>query len=141
MNIPQIDADVLNGWGKLRSGASFDQLNEAEQTKVGYLNNLVDQYIAADKYAFVSLMWNLSFPIGLLTGKKGLHIQASGGIYTKGPGANSEYSHNYLKRIFEFVGITSVEAIFVEGITQMPEKAQSIKEKAIEEAQELAKRF
>ena len=30
MNIPQLDADIFSGWGKLRSGTAFDQLSDAE---------------------------------------------------------------------------------------------------------------
>jgi FMN-dependent NADH-azoreductase len=165
MNIPQIDADVLSGWGKLASGSSFDQLSEAEKSKVGRLNELVDQYVSADKYVFVSPMWNFSFPpvlkayidavcvagktfkytengpVGLLTNKKAIHIQASGGIYSEGPAAGFESGHSYLKKIMQFQGVPSFEGIFVEGMAAMPDKAQSIKEKAIERAREVAKRF
>src|ERR1700730_14527607 len=33
LEIPPIDADVFSGWGKLRSGASFDQLSDNEKAK------------------------------------------------------------------------------------------------------------
>jgi FMN-dependent NADH-azoreductase len=46
----------------LRSGSSFDQLTASEKAKVGRLNDIVEQYIAADKYVFVSPIWNFSFP-------------------------------------------------------------------------------
>ncbi|MFD0695859.1 FMN-dependent NADH-azoreductase [Paenibacillus sp. GCM10027628] len=165
LNIPHIDADVFSGWGKLRSGSSFDQLSEAEKSKVGRLNEIVEQYVAADKYVFVSPMWNFSFPpllkayidavciagktfkytengpVGLLTDKKAIHIQASGGVYSEGPAAGFESGHSYLKKIMQFHGVPSFEGIFVEGMAAMPDKAQSIKEKAIAQAKEAAKRF
>ena len=165
LNIPHIDADVFSGWGKLRSGSSFDQLSDAEKSKVGRLNEIVEQYAAADKYVFVSPMWNFSFPpllkayidavciagktfkytengpVGLLTEKKAIHIQASGGVYSEGPAAGFESGHSYLKKIMQFHGVPSFEGIFVEGMGAMPDKAQSIKEKAIAQAQEVAKRF
>jgi FMN-dependent NADH-azoreductase len=164
-NIPHIDADVFSGWGKLRKGSSFDQLSEAESYKVTRLNDIVDQYVAADKYVFVSPMWNFSFPpilkayidaiciagktfkytengpVGLLTEKKALHIQARGGIYSEGPAARFESGHSYLQKIMQFHGVPSFEGIFVEGMAVMPDKAQEIKEKAITQAKELAKRF
>lgn len=62
LDIPHIDADVFSGWGKLASGSSFDQLSDDEKAKVGRLGEIVDQYVAADKYVFVSPMWNFSFP-------------------------------------------------------------------------------
>lgn len=115
-NIPHIDADVFAGWGKLQSGAGFDTLSAEEQAKVARLNELSDQFVSADKYVFVSPLWNFSFPpvlkayidsvavagktfkyteqgpVGLLTDKKALHIQARGGYYSEGPAAELEAS-------------------------------------------------
>lgn len=165
MDIPHIDADVFSGWGKLKNGASFDQLSEAEKSKVTRLNELVDQYVAADKYVYVSPMWNFSFPpilkayvdaisvvgktfkytengpVGLLSDRKAMHIQASGGVYSKGSAAGFESGHSYLKKIMQFHGVPSFEGIFVEGMAAMPEKAQSIKEEAIARAREAAQTF
>lgn len=162
-NIPQIDADVLRGWGKLRSGSSFDQLSEAEKSKVARLEEILNQFVAADKYVFVSPMWNFTVPpvlkaytdatsipgrtfkytengpVGLLPGKKALHIQASGSIYSEGPLAPIEMGYSYMKKILQFYGIES-EAIFVEG-TAISEQAPFVKEKAIAQAKEAAKRF
>ncbi|NOU94361.1 FMN-dependent NADH-azoreductase [Paenibacillus sp. LMG 31456] len=164
-DIPHIDADVFSGWGKLRSGTSFDQLSAPEKTKIGRLNEIVDQYVAADKYVFVSPMWNFSFPpilkayidaiciagktfkytesgpVGLLTDKKAIHIQASGGVYSEGPAAGFESGHSYLNKIMQFHGVPSFEGIFVEGMAAKPDQAESIKEKAIAKAKEAAKRF
>jgi FMN-dependent NADH-azoreductase len=165
LNIPHIDADVFSGWGKLRSGSSFDQLSDAEKLKVSRLNEIVEQYVAADKYVFVSPMWNFSFPpvlkayidaiciagktfkytengpVGLLTDKKAIHVQASGGVYSEGPAAGFESGYSYLNKIMQFHGVPSFEGIFVEGMGAMPDKAQSIKENAIAQAKEVAKRF
>jgi FMN-dependent NADH-azoreductase len=165
MDIPHIDADVFSGWGKLRSGTDFAQLSESEKAKVGRLNELVDQFVAADKYVFVTPMWNFSFPpilkayidavcvagktfkyteqgpVGLLPDKKAIHIQASGGIYSEGPAADFEMGHRYLSVIMQFFGIPSFEGIFVEGMNAMPDKAQEIKEKAIQKARQAAKEF
>jgi FMN-dependent NADH-azoreductase len=164
-NIPQIDADVLRGWGKLRSGSSFDQLSDAEKSKVARLEAIVDQFVAADKYVYVSPMWNFTIPpvlkaytdatsipgktfktttngyVGLLHGKKALHIQASGSVYSEGPLAPIEMGYSYLNKIVQFYGIPTLEAIFVEGTAVRPEQAPAIKEKAIAHAKEVAKRF
>ncbi|WP_334077878.1 NAD(P)H-dependent oxidoreductase [Paenibacillus sanfengchensis] len=163
-DIPQFDADVLRGWGKLRTGSSFEQLSDAEKSKVARLEAIVDQYVAADKYVYVSPMWNFSIPpvlkaytdatsipgktfkytkngpIGLLSGKKALHIQASGSVYSEGPLAPIEMGYSYLTKVLQFYGIPSVESIFVEGTASL-EKAPAIKEKAIAHAKEVAKRF
>lgn len=163
--IPQIDADVFSGWGKLRSGSSFDQLSDSEKSKVGRLNEIVEQYVAADKYVFVSPMWNFSFPpvlkayidavsiagktfkytengpVGLLQDKKAIHIQASGGVYSEGPAAGFESGHSYLAKIMQFHGVPSFEGIFVEGMAAAPDNADAIKAKAIAKAKEAAKKF
>ncbi|MGC6584990.1 NAD(P)H-dependent oxidoreductase [Paenibacillus sp. Dod16] len=162
-NIPQIDADVLRGWEKLRTGSSFNQLSDAEKSKVDRLGAIVDQFVTADKYVYVSPMWNFSVPpvlkaytdatsipgktfrytkngpIGLLPDKKALHIQASGSIYSEGPLAPLEMGYSYLNKVLQFYGI-STEAILVEG-TASSEQAPAIKEKAIEHAKEVAQRF
>lgn len=164
-NIPHIDADVFSGWGKLRSGQGFDQLSSEEQAKVGRLNELSDQFVAADKYVFVTPLWNFSFPpimkayldsvavagktfkytesgpVGLLPDKKALHIQARGGFYSEGPAAQLEMGHRYLNVMMGFFGVPSLEGLFVEGHNAMPEKAQEIKENAIARAKDLAHTF
>jgi FMN-dependent NADH-azoreductase len=164
-NIPNIDADVFSGWGKLRTGKGFDELSGEEKAKVGRLSELCEQFIAADKYVFVSPMWNFSFPpvmkayfdsvaiagktfkytdqgpVGLLTDKKAIHIQSRGGIYSEGPAAEMEMGHRYIHVLMAFFGVPSFEGIFVEGHAAMPDKAQEIKENAIARAKEAAKSF
>ncbi|MEO2075265.1 MAG: FMN-dependent NADH-azoreductase [Bacillus sp. (in: firmicutes)] len=164
-NIPHIDADVFSGWGKLRSGQAFDELSAEEKAKVSRLNELSDQFIAADKYVFVTPLWNFSFPpvmkayldsvavagktfkyteqgpIGLLSGKKALHIQARGGVYSEGPAAQMEMGHRYITIMMSFFGINDVEGLFVEGHNAMPDKAQEIKENAIARAKDLGHTF
>lgn len=163
--IPHVDQDVFSGWGKLQSGAAFDSLTADEQKKVARFGELTDQFVAADKYVFVTPMWNFSFPpvfkayidtictagktfryteqgpVGLLTDKKALHIEACGGIYSHGPAAEVEMGHRYLKTVMGFLGVPSTEAIFVEGHAMTPDKAGEIKAKAVEQAQTVAKTF
>ncbi|MEH7086439.1 FMN-dependent NADH-azoreductase [Neobacillus drentensis] len=164
-NIPHIDTDVFSGWGKLQSGQAFETLNDEEKAKVSRLGELSDQFVAADKYIFVTPFWNFSFPpvmkayldsvsvagktfkytekgpIGLLTDKKALHIQARGGVYSEGPAAQLEMGHRYLSIMMSFFGIPAFEGLFVEGHNAMPDKAQEIKENAIARAKDLAHTF
>jgi FMN-dependent NADH-azoreductase len=165
IDIPYIDTDVFNGWGKLQQGKAFDDLSADEKDKVSRINQLTDQFIEADKYIFVTPLWNFSFPpkvkafidnisiagktfkytengpVGLLTDKKAVHIQARGGIYSEGPAMEMEFGDRYLKAILAFLGVPSVESVIVEGMAQMPDKAEEIKQKAIENAKVVAKRF
>ncbi|NQD67088.1 FMN-dependent NADH-azoreductase [Bacillus haikouensis] len=164
-DIPQIDADVFRGWGKLQTGKGFEELSDNEKAKVGRLSELVDQFVDADKYVFVTPFWNFSFPpvmkayidsvsvagktfkytehgpVGLLTDKKALHIQARGGIYSEGPAAQMEMGHRYLDIMMQFYGVPSFEGLFIEGHAAMPEKAQDIKADGISRAKDLAHTF
>jgi FMN-dependent NADH-azoreductase len=160
--IPEIDVDVFSGWGKLRTGKGFEELSAEEKAKVGRLTELCEQFIAGDKYIFVTPLWNFSFPpvlkayidavavagktfkyteqgpVGLLTDKKALHIQARGGIYSEGPASQMEMGHRYLNIIMQFFGVPSFEGLFVEGHAAMPDRANEIKENAIARAKDLA---
>lgn len=164
-SIPHIDADVFSGWGKMQSGKGFEELSEQEKAKVIRLGELSDQFAEADKYVFVTPFWNFSYPpvmksyidavsvagksfkyteqgpVGLLTNKKALHIQARGGIYSEGPAAEMEMGHRHLTALMKFFGVPSFEGIFVEGHAYAPEKAQEIKEAAIARAKEAARSF
>lgn len=165
LDIPYIDADVFAGWGKLQSGQGFDKLNPEEQRKVKRLGELCDQFVAADKYVFVTPLWNFLFPpilkayidaicvagktfkyteqgpVGLLTNKRALHIQARGGVYSEGPAAEMEFGHRYLATIMQFFGVPSFEGLFVEGHAQDPGRAQEILAEAIMRTPDVAKRF
>ncbi|MBW5447538.1 FMN-dependent NADH-azoreductase [Cohnella sp. CFH 77786] len=165
IRIPYLDTDVFSGWGKLQQGKAFDHLSGDEKDKVARINDLTDQFISADKYVFVTPMWNFSVPprvkayidticiagktfrytsngpVGLLGDKKAVHIQSRGGVYSEGPAKEMEFGDRYLRAVFQFIGIKDVESVIVEGMAQMPDQAQSIKEKAIARAQEAARRF
>jgi FMN-dependent NADH-azoreductase len=165
LDIPYIDTDVFSGWGKLQKGEAFDSLSADEKAKVARINELTDQFVAADKYVFVTPMWNFSFPprvkayidtisiagktfkyteqgpVGLLTDKAAVHIHARGGVYSEGPAQGFDFGDRYLKAIFQFFGIPNAESVIVEGMAQMPDQAESIKQKGIAQAQEVAKRF
>lgn len=58
--VPVIDKDVLTGWGgKMSNG---ETLTDDEQMKVSRLSDILEEFLSADKYVFVTPMWNLSFP-------------------------------------------------------------------------------
>jgi len=160
--VPFIDEDVLAGWGKL---AKSESLSAEEQKKVNRMNEIVDQFVAADKYIFVTPLWNLSVPpmmrayidcimmagktfrytehgpVGLLDGKKAVHIQARGGFYSEGPTAAIEMGNNYIRAILQFMGIKDVESVIMEGHAHDPSKTDDFKAKAIDQAISVASQF
>jgi Acyl carrier protein phosphodiesterase len=163
--VPLIDEVVFSAWGKLAQGNSFEQLTSEEQNKVAAMNNILEQFISADKYVFVTPLWNFTVPpkmkayldniciagktfkytengpVGLLTDKKAVHIQARGGVYSSGPAADLEMGDRYINTILGFIGINDKESIIVEGVSAAPDKAAEIKASAVAKAEEVAKIF
>jgi FMN-dependent NADH-azoreductase len=164
--IPLIDKDVLSAWGALQKGTQFSELSKDQQQKLSRMNEILDQFLAANKYIFVSPMWNFSMPpmlkayidnitivgktfkytetgpVGLLTDKKVLHIEARGGVYSEGPMQDFEMSDRYLHKLFTgFLGVPSFERIIIEGMAQFPAEASNIKSQAIAKAHKLAETF
>ncbi|MDP1471808.1 FMN-dependent NADH-azoreductase [Priestia megaterium] len=163
---PTVDRDIINGWDRMRrEGITFSELSETEQKKINALNEFTDMLIAADKYVFVSPMWNWgtppplkafidSFvvvgktfhytengPVGHLKDKKAIHIQISGGIYSKGPFAKMDHSHLYLKQVLNIIGISDVDVLYVEGHEFDRERADEIIHTGISEAKKRATTF
>jgi FMN-dependent NADH-azoreductase len=167
MEIPEIDMDLLNARAKLGfMRYTFDQLTEAEQSSITKMHELADRFIAADYYVFVSPLWNLGYPsivkafldnlfivgktfkntehgaLGLLTGRKAIHIQTRGGIYSTGPMAELEFGDKFLRTALGFLGIEVMDSIIAEGMDHFPKMAGEIianaKEKAVAAAREMA---
>jgi FMN-dependent NADH-azoreductase len=163
--VPLIDEVVFSAWGKLGSGVAFEKLTSQEQSKVAAMNNLLEQFLGADKYVLVTPLWNFTVPpmmkayldnicivnktfkytengpVGLLSDKKAVHIQARGGVYSSGPAADYELGDRYINTVLSFIGITDKQSIIVEGMNAMPDKAEEIKKNAIIKAKELAEKF
>ncbi|MEY8734506.1 FMN-dependent NADH-azoreductase [Peribacillus frigoritolerans] len=163
---PIVDRDILNGWDRMRGeGIAFSELSQVEQQKINDLNKFIDMVASADKYVFVSPMWNWgtppllkafidSFvvvgktfhytengPVGHLKGKKAIHIQVSGGIYSQEPLAKMDHSHPYLKQVLNIIGIHDVEVLYVEGHAFDRERADDIIRNAISDAEMCATTF
>lgn len=104
-------------------------------------NELIDEFLAADRYVFGIPMYNLNVPStfkayidqivrvgrtfavgangyeGLVHGKKLLIITAQGGSFRPGsPTAAYNFHEPYLRGIFGFVGVTDVTFIYADGL-------------------------
>ncbi len=162
--VQRIDIDVLNGWGKLNKGDNFNTLNRNEQKKILHINRIADQFANADKYVFVTPMWNLNFPAelkvyidsvcvvgktfqytkngpkGLLSGsgKKCLHIHSSGGFHY---GKEEDHSVPYLKAMMNFMGVEDFEAVVMEGVDALPHMRGKIIAKGCNACRQVAAQF
>lgn len=166
MEIPEIDMDLLYARAKLSfMGYTKEQLSEAELTKLEKMHELADNFIAADYYVFVTPVWNLGAPSilkkyidnlfivektfintpegpkGLLSGRKAIHIQTRGGIYSTGPMMEFEMGDRYLQKVFEFLGFERLETVVAEGMDHFPKQIPEIMAKAKEQAAEAARKM
>lgn len=161
-DIPFLDVDVFSAWGKF---ASHEELTELEQSKVKRMNELTDQFLAADKVVIASPFWNLSYPpmmkayidticvagktfkytekgpIGLVPDKPVLLIEARGGHYSSGPAAAMEFSEKYLRTIMNFMGVQQFQSLIMEELSVDPTKAEDILNAYAEKAKTLAPAF
>lgn len=123
------------------------------------------QFLEADKYVFAAPMWNLSIPailkayidyitvsgitfkyteqgaVGLLRGKKAVHIMATGGDYKTPPFSDFEMASRYLRTILGFMGVEDFQVISAQRLDIVGEDVEKIIANALKEAEEIAKRF
>ncbi|MGL6058061.1 MAG: FMN-dependent NADH-azoreductase [Culicoidibacterales bacterium] len=125
-------------------------------------------FAAADKYVVIAPMWNLSIPailktyidyisyvgitfkytehgpVGLLADKprKLVHITSRGGLFSTGDRSQFEYGDRYLRAIFGFFGIATVETLLLEMTNMLPaEQLDGARNLANQQAHALAKSF
>jgi FMN-dependent NADH-azoreductase len=160
-----VDGDILAAYGVLGSGKTFADLSPVQQQKLGAMGTVVDQFVAADKYVFVTPLWDFGVPaplkayidavavagktfkytaegpVGLLENKKALVIQASGGAWSQEPLASLEAGSRFLRNILGFFGVTDSQTLFVEGTAADPANAENILAAAIEKGNQIASTF
>jgi FMN-dependent NADH-azoreductase len=74
---------------------------------------------------------------GLIKGKQVILAIASGSVYSEGPMKAYDFTENYLRAIFGFLGMTEVSVFRAEG-TAMPELKDKAVAKALEQLNEFA---
>ncbi|WP_461214164.1 FMN-dependent NADH-azoreductase [Lacticaseibacillus sp. GG6-2] len=163
--VPPTDGNLFATWGKL---AAHQPLTPAEQSDTAKRQALLDEFVGADKYVFASPMYNYALPaelkqyidviaiphatfkytdhgpVGLLSGKKALHIQAAGGFYhlpdvSQMP--DGDFGDPHLRFIMNLFGVTDYTGIYCEGGRTYPDRDAEFLARANEEAQRVAKTF
>jgi len=86
--------------------------------------------------------WDISEKgyVGLLTGRKALILNSSGGVY-EGPMAGWEHAVSLAKVEFQFMGFGEIEAVVAAGLNQYPERRQAILDQACARVREVAARW
>lgn len=159
--IPEIDLDLLNGWRSLRAGTPFVHLDQVEQVKITLFNHYTEQFMEADKVVIANPLWNLQVPtrlkawidtvsvagvtfkyneagegVGLVRGKRALHIQTAGGVFNGQDPASA-----YVRTIFAFLGVEDFHEVHAEGMDHDPANADRIMDAASRRVAELAQQF
>lgn len=159
-DFPEIDLDIMTAWSDLQAGKEFNDLSNSQKTKVSRFNQSTEQFLNADKVVVANGLWNLNIPtrlkawfdsinvagktfkytpqgpVGLVEGKKVLHIQANGGVYN-----GQDLSSQYVKTIFNFIGVSDLQQVFIEGADYDPSKSENIVNSAIEKAVLIAEKY
>ncbi|URN96689.1 MAG: NAD(P)H-dependent oxidoreductase [Candidatus Pristimantibacillus lignocellulolyticus] len=160
--VPMLDKTVLSAWKKQTKG---EQLTSQEKELTDRMNEILKQFKSANKYVIVYPLHNFNIPsklkdymdnimiaretfkytdtgsVGLLKdGRSIVAIQASGAIYTNNDWYTEvEYSHKYLKSMFNFFGIEDYEIVRIQG-TSILDKDEVL-QKGYKEAEESASKL
>ncbi|MGN5652305.1 FMN-dependent NADH-azoreductase [Bacillus sp. Brlt_9] len=160
--VPMIDKTVLSAWEKQGNG---QQLTDEEQKVTERMSEILQQFKSANTYVIVLPLHNFNIPsklkdymdnimiaretfkytetgsVGLLKdGRRMLVIQASGGIYTNDDWyTDVEYSHKYLKAMFNFLGIEDYQIVRAQGTAVLD--PNEVLQNAYKEVEEAASRL
>lgn len=159
-----IDEDVMSGREKIKNGDPPMALNEYEHRKLSRIKRLTGNFIAADKYVFVTPDWNAALPVQFneyiaslcafgkvfkmlpvspidlirQRNKKCMHIYSTTG---SGNGQEERPPLAYFRFMMKSLGISEVESIAIEDIGSPPDTAKAAMAEAEREAIEKAKTF
>jgi len=145
------------------SFAPPDAQTAESKAAIAVSDQLVDEFLAADRYVFGVPMYNFNIPStfkayidqlvrpgrtfavgpngyeGLVKDRKALFLTSSGGSYHSGtPMASLNFQEPYLRTIFGFMGITDLQFIAAENMNQGEDAARQSREKAESAIKELA---
>ncbi|WP_242268107.1 FMN-dependent NADH-azoreductase [Bacillus cereus group sp. BfR-BA-01352] len=160
--VPMIDKTVLSAWEKQGNG---QKLTGEEQKVTERMSEILQQFKSANTYVIVFPLHNFNIPsklkdymdnimiaretfkytetgsVGLLKdGRRMLVIQASGGIYTNDDWyTDVEYSHKYLKAMFNFLGIEDYQIVRAQGTAVLD--PNEVLQNAYKEVEEAASRL
>jgi len=140
-----------------------DAQTAESKAAIAVSDQLVEEFLGADRYVFGVPMYNLNIPStfkayidqivragktfavgpngyeGLVKGKKALFITSSGGSFQPGsPFASYNFQEPYLRAIFGFIGLTEVQFVVADSMNQGDDAARQSREKAENELKQLA---
>lgn len=150
--LPHIDDDFVTATRSVAGARTERQRALLDQSDI-----LVNELIDADTIVIASAMINFSVPStlktwidyvcrpgrtfeytdlgeqGLLKGRNAILVLARGGVYS-GPMNGRDHQETYLRTVLNFLGITDIETIVVEGVALGPYSAEKSLELALRRA-------
>ncbi|MBD0414623.1 FMN-dependent NADH-azoreductase [Oryzicola mucosus] len=118
------------------SDAALDELFAADAVilATGFINfgisSTLKSWIDHIARAGRSFSYGEGGPKGLVNGKKVYVVLASGGIYSEGAAVQMDHAIPYLRSVLNFLGMTDVEVIRVEGVGMGAEATAAALDKA-----------
>jgi FMN-dependent NADH-azoreductase len=163
--IPHFDGLAFQAKYTILHGQSH---SKKEQQAWKDVEEVIEQFISADRYVLAVPMWNFSIPYrlkqyidllvqpgytfsysqeegykGLVVGKPLLAVYARGGEYPLGSKSEMfDLQKKYIELIFGFIGFENVRSVVIEPTLQGgPEVASAKRHEAIDKAKEIALTF
>ncbi len=166
-HIPQLKGCYFESRSAIVSSEARSKLTAGEQKEVARIEQLCDQFMAADIYVLAAPMWSLSFPApvkeyldciiqagktisfennkphGLMNDKDRVFI------YVQSSGANIPWilkpalskGLNYVHDIIKFIGINTFEDLLVDGTGETEEERQNAIKAAIDTIPQLVEKL
>jgi FMN-dependent NADH-azoreductase len=155
--LPHIDDDFVTATRSVAGARTGRQRALLEQSDI-----LVDELLDADTIVVAAAMINFGIPStlkawidyvcrpgrtfaytehgtkGLLGGRRAILVLARGGLYSVGPLRADEHDESYLRSVLNFLGVTDIETILIEGVALGPESAERAVGSAIRRASAVA---
>ncbi len=151
--LPHIDDDFVTATRSIAGPRTERQRAQVERS-----DDLIDELVSADVVVIAASMINFGIPStlkawfdhvvrpgrtfgytgngaqGLLRGRRAILVLARGSIYSGGPLRPFEHDESYLRSVLEFIGITDVQTILIEGMALGPEYAERAVDAAMRRA-------
>lgn len=133
--------------GEMLFAAADQNLSAELKAELALTDTLIEEFLDADVLVVGAPMYNFSVPSQLKTwidriskvgrtfrysekGPEGLATKtrviiasSRGGVYSQGPAAAMDHQEAYLKSVFGFLGVPSVEVVRAEGVAFARDKA------------------
>lgn len=166
-HIPQLKGCYFESRSAIVSAEARSKLSRQEQKEVARIEQLCDQFQAADLYVLAAPMWSLSFPApvqeyldciiqagktiafendkpyGLMDDKKRafIYVQSSGASLPWLLKPALAKGLNYVHEIMKFIGIQTFEELLVDGTGTTEEERQDAIKTATEKIPQLVEKL